>query len=69
MASGQTEFDIVSDHGDEPRPVLTFLPDELHCDDCGLEINDSRDFSLVGLDDNYGRTDDLGKWAAQGAYP
>ena len=40
VASGQTEFDTASDNDDEPRPVLTFFPDELHCDDCGLEIDD-----------------------------
>jgi hypothetical protein len=28
VASGQTEFDTASDNDDEPRPVLTFFPDE-----------------------------------------
>lgn len=66
VASGQTEFNTTyDDNGDHPRPVLTFLPDELHCEDCGLEIDDSRDFSLVGLDEAYDRSDDLDKWAAQ----
>jgi len=60
--------DTASDNDDEPRPVLTFFPDELHCDDWGLEIDDGRDFSLAGLDDAYDRSDDLGKWAAQQDY-
>jgi hypothetical protein len=31
--------------------------------DCGLEIDDSRDFSLVRLDEAYA-SDDLDKWTA-----
>jgi hypothetical protein len=69
VASGQSEFDTVYDNNDQPAPVLTFLPDEFHCEDCGLEIDDSRDFSLVGLEEAYDRSDDLDEWAAQKGYP
>jgi hypothetical protein len=64
-----TEIETGFDQDNQPTPVLTFLPDELHCEDCGIEIDDSRDFSLTGLDDNYDRTDDLDKWAAKKGYP
>lgn len=69
VASGQSEFDTAYGTDNHPIPVLTFLPEEFHCEDCGLEIDDSRDFHLAGLADNYDRSDDLDRWAAQQGYP
>jgi hypothetical protein len=64
VASGQTQLDIGYDNKHQPTPILTFLPDEFHCEGCGLEIDDSRDFSLVGLGETYDRSDDLDKWVS-----
>jgi hypothetical protein len=61
VASGETEFEVTGD--DNPVAFLTFLPNEFHCEDCGLKIDDQRDFSLAGLEYTYDRSDDLDAWA------
>jgi hypothetical protein len=48
VATGETEFEVTGDR-DDPAPSLTLILDEFHCEDCGLKIDDRRDFSLAGL--------------------
>lgn len=58
---GSTEMDYDTDSSNNER-FLTFFPDELLCEECGLELLDYRDFELVGQDWAFDRTDDIEYW-------
>lgn len=61
LVSGETENDTTS----EDDVSLAFRPDSFSCEECGLDIPDARDFSLVGLQDAYDRTDQWDEWCRQ----
>jgi hypothetical protein len=67
VACGETEFEATGER-DDPAPSLTFILDEFHCEDCGLKIDDRRDFSLAGLDYTYDRSEHLDEWARQNGF-
>ena len=67
VARGETEFELSGDR-DDPAPSLTFILNEFHCEDCGLKVDDRRDFPLAGLDYAYDRSDHLHEWGRQNGF-
>lgn len=62
-----TGYTSPDDTGEEGSSSLSFHPDGFLCEECGLEITDSRDFPLVGLEELIDRSDDWDEWCKQNA--
>ena len=49
----------------EEDAALTYAITAFECEHCGLEISDARDFRLVGMMENYDRSDHWDDWSRQ----
>jgi hypothetical protein len=47
---------------DEDGPALWFLANYFSCEECGLELNDTEELKLAGIDTGYDRTVEFSKW-------
>lgn len=64
ILSGTTDigFDAPFEQGEEPEPRLDFFADNFICQQCGLELDDSEELRLAGMDLVYDRSSDLEEW-------
>lgn len=68
ILEGYTEFDASAEDGSYDISLF-FFANSFECDACGLQLFDSEELQLVGMEISYDRHSDLDRWLQQnGAY-
>jgi hypothetical protein len=62
LLEGYTDIGAEMDEDGDSEPYLTFFANSFECEACGLNLTDSKELNLAGIEEFYDRSEDLNTW-------